>query len=297
MAIKTLLLLVRQTVESFAVHNAPRLAAALSYYAIFSLAPLVIIALGVAGIVLGDEQARAQLLNGVLVQTGPDMANLVDSLVNSTAANPARGTATLVGSAILLVAATGFFTQLQGALNLIWEVRETRWRGIVHVLFMRFLSLGMVLLLGLLLLVTVALQAGLALLNSELSVVFPDNQFMVWAGNQLLTLLVFTLAFGTVIKLLTHTRIHWPELLVGSLVTAVLFKIGLLLIALYLRIGDVRSAFGAAGSVVALLLWIYYSMQIFLFGAEFTRAYGAWLRQRSARHESLWWERKGKRDH
>jgi membrane protein len=282
---RTLILLLRETVSSFVAHGASRLAAALSYYAIFSLAPLSIIVLGISGAVLGDVQAREQLLGGVLEQVGPEVANLVENLIDSTIASPLRGTATIIGSAILLFAATGFFTQLQVALNVVWSVRETRWSGVRQYLFMRVLSLGMVLLLSLLLLITVALQAGLALLNRQLSELLPENLFIVAAGNQLLTLLLFVLVFGTLFRLLTHARVDWREVLVGSLVTAVLFRTGLILIALYLRIAGISSAFGAAGSLVVLLLWIYYSMQIMLFGAEFTRAYGAWLQQKQAGRE------------
>jgi membrane protein len=282
---RTLILLLRETVSSFVAHGASRLAAALSYYAIFSLAPLSIIVLGISGAVLGDVQAREQLLGGVLEQVGPEVANLVENLIDSTIASPLRGTATIIGSAILLFAATGFFTQLQVALNVVWSVRETRWSGVRQYLFMRVLSLGMVLLLSLLLLITVALQAGLALLNRQLSELLPENLFIVAAGNQLLTLLLFVLVFGTLFRLLTHARVDWREVLVGSLVTAVLFRTGLVLIALYLRIAGISSAFGAAGSLVVLLLWIYYSMQIMLFGAEFTRAYGAWLQQKQAGRE------------
>jgi membrane protein len=282
---RTLILLLRETGSSFVAHGASRLAAALSYYAIFSLAPLSIIVLGISGAVLGDVQAREQLLGGVLEQVGPEVANLVENLIDSTIASPLRGTATIIGSAILLFAATGFFTQLQVALNVVWSVRETRWSGVRQYPFMRVLSLGMVLLLSLLLLITVALQAGLALLNRQLSELLPENLFIVAAGNQLLTLLLFVLVFGTLFRLLTHARVDWREVLVGSLVTAVLFRTGLILIALYLRIAGISSAFGAAGSLVVLLLWIYYSMQIMLFGAEFTRAYGAWLQQKQAGRE------------
>jgi membrane protein len=267
-------------IGSFAAHNGARLAAALSYYALFSLAPLVIIVLGVAGSVLGDERVRRQFIGAVQAQTGSDIASLIESIIDSTTASPIRGTATIIGTALLLFAATGFFTQLQGAFNVVWSVTETRWRGIRQHVFMRVVSLGMVLLLGLLLLVAVVLQTGVTLLANELGRLLPENQLLVTAGNQLLALVISVLVFGAFFRLLTHVRIGWHEVLVGSLVTSLLLRAGLFFIGVYLRIVDFRTAFGAAGSLVVLLLWIFYSMQIVLIGAEFTRAYGAWLQRR-----------------
>lgn len=268
--------LIKAAAASFVTHNASRLAAALSFYALFSLTPLVIIILGIAGLVLGGNEARVQLLEAVQLQVGADITSLLEGLIDSTLSSPLRGTATLIGTVILFFAATGFFTQLQSALNEIWQFPETRWRGVRQHLFMRVVSLGMILVLGVLLLVSVALQAGLGVLIRMLLELLPNLSFLLGATNQLLTVLIFTLTFVAFFRVLTYARVNWRDVFVGSLVTAVLFRVGLALIGLYLRLGGFRTAFGAVGSIMLLLLWIYYSLQIVLFGAAFTKAYGAW---------------------
>lgn len=268
--------LFKAATSGFVTHNAPRLAAALSFYALFSLTPLVIIILGIAGLVLGNDEARTQLLDAVQLQVGSDITSLLEGLIDSTLSSPLRGTATLIGTFILFFAATGFFTQLQSALHEIWEFPETRGNGVRQHLFMRVVSLGMILVLGVLLLISVALQASLGLLIKMLLRLLPNLSFLLGAANQLLTVLIFTLAFVAFFRVLTYARVNWRDVFVGSLVTALLFRVGLALIGLYLRLGGFRSAFGAVGSIMLLLLWIYYSLQIVLFGAAFTKAYGAW---------------------
>lgn len=277
-----MLQLLKAASGTFVAHNAPRLAAALSFYALFSLTPLVIIVLGIAGLVLGSDEARVQLLDAVQLEVGEDITSLLEGLIDSTISSPLRGTATLIGTVILFFAATGFFTQLQSALHEIWQFPGTRWRGVRQHLFMRVVSLGMILLLGVLLLVSVALQAAVSLLFKKLFQLLPGLSFLLGAANQLLSVLVFTLAFVAFFRVLTYARVNWREVFVGSFVTAVLFRIGLALIGLYLRLGGFRSAFGAVGSIMLLLLWIYYSLQIVLFGAAFTKAYGAWRSERKS---------------
>lgn len=266
--------LVRSAIREFMADRAPRLAAALAYYAVFAIAPLLIILLAVVGAVFDRGSAREQLLGVVREQVGTDTARLIDNLIDNTARSGSSTIASLVGVVLLLVAATGFFGQLQSALNTVWKVRADRkGGGLRRMILTRFTSLGMVLLLGLLLIVSLVAQAALEIVVGNLGDVLPGGQVWWRLGNLVLTLGLFTVVFAAVFKFLPDVELAWRDVWVGALVTALLFKIGEYLIGLYLGTSGINSTYGAAGSLVVLLLWIYYSMQIMLFGAEFTQVY------------------------
>lgn len=267
--------LIRGTAELFAANNGPRLAAALSYYTTFSLAPLLLIVLGVVGFFFGAGEARSELLAVVNDQAGENIAAFIEGLLAATVQENSR-TATFVGVVILVFASTNLFAALQGALGSIWAVTETRYAGFLQLVWVRVLSLGIVALLALVALVSLALQTMLGWLAAELSVLLPETDVLIRVGGQVLTLLVMAVTFIAVHKLLVHRPVSWHAVAVGGLLTAVLIRVAQLLVGLYLRTGAVGSAFGAAGSLVALLLFVYYSMQIFLLGACFTRVYGSW---------------------
>lgn len=264
--------LLKSSVRLFTAGHAGRLAAALSYYAIFSVAPLLVILLGLTGAFLGPGEARDQVLGYLQQQAGSEIAGLIQGLIDSTVAGSYQS-ATVIGTVVLLFAATGFFTQLQGALNVIWNVKETRFSGLAQQAFMRLRSLGIMLVLAVIVLLAVAAQTALVALSRVLRERLPQVDLWLLLGSQLLAVLVFALAFAAIMKVLTHRRVRWSALFAGALLTSVLFRIGQVFIGLYLSTSAVGSAFGAAGSVVVLLLFVNFTMQIFLFGAAFTKAW------------------------
>ncbi len=251
--------------------KAPRLGAALAYYTIFSIAPLIVIAIGVAGMVFGQEAARGQIAGQVEHLVGKQGGEAVQTMVEQ-AGQPSKGTlGTVLGVTMLLFGAAGLFGQLQDALNTIWEVQPKPGRGLWGLIRDRFLSLSMVLGVTFLLLVSLLVSTALAAVGGVLG----DWQTGV-VGQAITTvfdLLVITVLFALIYRFLPDAEIAWRDVWLGAALTAALFTVGKLLIGLYLGRAGVASAYGAAGSLAVLLVWLYYAAQIFLFGAELTKAY------------------------
>jgi membrane protein len=251
--------------------KAPRLGAALAYYTIFSLAPLLVIAIGVAGIVFGKEAAQGQIAAQVEKLVGQQGGEAIQAMVES-GSKPGTGVlGTVLGIAMLFFGAAGLFGQLQDALNTIWEVQPKPGRGVWGFIRDRFLSLSMVLGVAFLLLVSLIVSSALAAIGGLLG----DWQtgFVGLAITTLLDLLVITTLFALIYRFLPDAIISWRDVWLGAALTAALFTLGKFLIGLYLGQAGVGSAYGAAGSLAVLLIWLYYASQIFLFGAELTKAY------------------------
>lgn len=272
--------IVKNSIIAFAEAQGPRLAAGLSYYTIFSLAPLLIILVAVLGIFFGHAEARLELMAALNEQAGPGIASFVEGLISATAQENSR-LATIIGIGILVFASTNLFTAMQGALNAIWQVERVRDNGIVRILLSRLLSLGLVAVLAVIGVLALAAQTALGWAADTLAEVVPGIGFLIGLGGELLILTVITVAIMAVHKILVHNLVGWQPLIVGALATAILFRVGQTLISLYLTTSAVGSAFGAAGSLVALLLFVYYSMQIFLLGTAFTREYSRSLDENS----------------
>ena len=254
--------------------DAPSMGAALSYYTLFSLAPLLIIVIAMAGMVFGREAAQGEIvgqLRGIMGEAG---AVVVEGLLK-TSREPAQGlVATVVGVAILLLGATGIFAELQSALNRIWRVPVPKEdAGIWHLLRTRLLSFGLVLGLGFLVVVSLVVSAALAALGKWWSDWFTGWEVFLEALNFAVSFGTFTLLFAMIYKIVPRARISWRDVWTGGAVTALLFTVGKVLIGLYLGKSGLTSGFGAAGSVVVLIAWVYYSAQIFLLGAEYTWVY------------------------
>ena len=272
--------LLKETYNEWSEDKAARLAAALAYYTVFSLAPLLIIAIAVAGLVFGQEAARGQLDNQIQSLVGQQSAELIQTMVES-ASKPKSGIiATVIAIVTILFGASGLFGQLQDALNTIWEVEPKPDRGILGLIKDRFLSFTMVLGIGFLLLVSLIISALLSALNSYLTDLLPGSIYVLQILNFVISFGVITLLFAMIYKILPDVKIAWSDVWIGAAVTSLLFALGKFLIGLYLGNSSAGSAYGAAGSLVILLLWIYYSAQILLFGAEFTQVYakkyGSW---------------------
>jgi len=264
-------LLVRLTVLRSTEDKVPKLAAALAYYTAFAVAPVLLIAIAVAGMVFGADAARGAVSRQISDLVGPTIGESVETLLKN-AWHPTAGiVATGLGVLALLFGASGVFVELQDSLNIIWKVKKKAGRGLWGTIQDRFLSFTMVLGIGFLLLVSLALSAGLEALSQALTH-NRDQTFVMRLVNPMLSLAVVSALFGAAFKVLPDAQTRWRDVVMGALLTGVLFTLGKFLIGLYLGRSLVGSTFGAAGSFVLLLLWIYYSSQIFFLGAEFTKA-------------------------
>jgi len=265
--------LLKTTFSEWQEDQVPVLAAALAYYTVFSLAPLLIIVIAVLGIFFGQGEAQEQLVNQLQSLFGQDVAQTIQTMIEERSQSGGNVAASIVGFLLVIVGATGVFTQLQNALNQIWGVEPDPESGIWNLIRVRLLSLGMILVIGFLLLVSLVLSAVLSAFGDMLSASLPGGD-LLWQGlNFVISLGVITLLFALIFKYLPDIKIRWRDLWVGAGVTALLFVIGKSLIGLYLGSSAVASSYGAAGSLVVLLLWVFYSAQIVLFGGEFTQVY------------------------
>ncbi len=266
--------LLKEAFSEWDEHKAPRLGAALSFYTVLSLAPLLVICLAVAGLAFGNEAAEGRVAAELSAAFGPAVGESIGKMIPKDEPRHAGVLTMLLGAATLLFGAAGVFGQLQDALNTIWEVQPKPGRGVWGFVRDRFLSFTMVLGVCFLLLVSLVLSAGLSALAAHWTPASVPGGAALWeAANNVVSLAVVTLLFAAMFKVLPDVRIQWRDVWVGAFVTAALFTLGKLLLGLYLGRSGVASSYGAAGSVVLVLLWVYYSAQIFLFGAAFTRAY------------------------
>lgn len=273
MKLKDLWSLLKDTAKEWSEDKAPRLAAALSYYTIFSLAPLLVIVIAIAGLAFGQAAAQNRInaqIEGLIGQPG---ASAIQAMIAS-ASNPRAGIiATVIGVVTLLLGAAGLFGQLQDSLNTIWEIQPKPEKGLGGLIKKRFLSFTMVLGIGFLLLVSLVITAALSALDNFTTNLFPGFELVFQIVNFLISFAVITLLFAMIYKILPDAKLGWRDVWLGAAVTALLFSAGKLLIGLYMGHASVTSSFGAAGSLVVVLLWIYYSAQILFFGAEFTQVY------------------------
>lgn len=265
--------LLKETFTSWDEDRAPRLAAALAYYTIFALAPLLIIAIAVAAMFFDEAQVRQNMLSEVGNMIGQNGRQAIEAMIEG-ARQPTTGLiATVIGVVTLLVAAGGLFNQLQDALNTIWGVQPKPGRGIWGIIKDRPLSFGMVIATGGVLLasliISTALSAAGKLLGGDAA-----SQALLWqAVNLGVSFGISTLLFAVIFKVLPDAKVRWHDVWIGAAATAALFTLGRFLIGWYLGHAATESSYGAAGSLVALLIWVYYSAQILFLGAEFTKVY------------------------
>jgi membrane protein len=270
--------LVKSAVSSWIDDYAPSMGAALSYYTVFSLAPLLLIVVSVAGLVFGEEAVRGELFGQLQGLMGKDAASAVQSLLASVS-KPSHGVVgTVVGVAVLLFGATTVFGELQDALDRIWRApARVKASGLWNLLRARLLSFGMILGLAFLLMVSLVLGAVLAALGKWWSPLFGGWEVLAQVVNVVVGFVLTTAIFAMIYKLMPRVHVRWHDVWLGAIVTSLLFTIGKFLIGLYIGKSGVASGFGAAGSLAIVFLWVYYSAQIFLVGAEFTWVYAKTL--------------------
>lgn len=266
--------LVRATLRQYARDKAVRLGAALAFFAMFSLAPLLVITIGLASLVSGDAAARAQIVETIGSLVGPEGAEAIGVMLDRARGPDGQGglRATVFGSLALALGATGVFVQLRDALNTVWGVRRVG-GGVKRFFADRVFTFGVVLAVGFLLLVSLVVTAALAAVGARLEAMLPLGAQVWLVLNFVVSVLVTAFLFAALFKLLPDVRLAWRDVAVGALATALLFIVGQLAIGYYLGASSTASAYGAAGSLVIVLLWLFYSAQIFLLGAEFVQVY------------------------
>lgn len=276
----------KQTYSRWSSHNAPRLGASVAFYSILSIAPLLVLITAIIGLVFRHASAHGALVNEARQVIGNRGADTVNSLLNN-AQKPASGTlASIIAFVLLLFGASGVFTELQDALNIMWDAPRQEASGFIGMIKQRLFSFGMVLSVGFLLLLSLLLSSGLAYIGHSFSQLLPLPPALLEFINFVVSFTVVTVLFALMFKYVPAVHVAWREAIVGAVGTALLFTIGKFLLSIYLGKASVGSTYGAAGSLVAIVVWIYYSAQIFFFGAEFTRVYADSRRGHTAPQEA-----------
>ncbi|WP_193195926.1 YihY/virulence factor BrkB family protein [Nostoc sp. MG11] len=273
MSLQAIWKLLQETFKEWNEDKASRLAAALAYYTIFSIAPLLIIVIAIAGAVFGEEAARGEIVQQIQGLVGRDGAEFIETAIQNANKPQTGAIASIISFLVLILGATGLFTELQDSLNTIWEVKPKPERGIVNIFRQRFLSFTMVIGIGFLLLVSLVISTALTALVTYFSNMIPGVDFIWQIVNFIVSFAITTLLFGSIFKVLPDVKITWSDVLIGSVITSILFSIGRFLLGQYLGNGSFGSTYGAAGSLVVILAWVNYAAQILFFGAEFTQVY------------------------
>jgi membrane protein len=265
--------LAREAASDWSHDRAPRLGAALAFYTVFSIIPLLIIITAIIGLVFGQEAAQAAIMQQISGLVGEQSAEAIKEMIQR-ADEPSTGIlSTVIAVGTLIVSSTVFFGELQDALNTVWGIEPKEGRGIWGLIKDRLLSFATILGTGFLLLVSLVVSTALSAFGKWFGGLLPMPEIILQTINVLLSLAVITGLFAMIFKVLPDAHIAWRDVWIGAALTALLFTIGKFAIGLYLGKSDVGSAYGAAGSLVIVLIWVYYSAQILIFGAEFTQVY------------------------
>jgi membrane protein len=276
-------IVLRESLKSWVAHRGDSKGAALAFYTLFAMTPILMLAIVVASYFFGADAAQGEIVAQVQGLVGPNGAQAIQALLAATRDPDSGRVATVVASMLLLVAATSVFAELKGSLDEIWGIDKPGQSALLYLLRARLLSLGMVLALAFLLLASLVASAILVMLEERASGLLGSNAAVLVMASSIISFGVIACMFAVIYKTLPDAPLTWRDVWIGAVFTAGLFSIGKYAIGLYLGNSGVASGFGAAGSLIALLLWVYYSAQIFFLGAEFTRHYA--LRFGSLPHE------------
>jgi membrane protein len=273
--LKNLLSLIRKSFSSWRDNNAIILAAALSYYALFSLAPILLIIILIAGTILGEQTVKSEIISEVQNIFGEKSAETVSKMIEKNR-QPDKGyVATVISIIVLFFASTNLFKNLKKILNIIWDVSSTSRHWIFRQIFDRLLSFLMVLIFGFFFLVTFIIDTGLIGFGEFVRPILPQFAFtyLLETANFLFSVLFMSIIFAIIFKMLPETNVAWKDVFLGAVLTAILFSIGKMLIGFYLGRSRIDTIFGGASSLIVILIWVYYSAQLMFFGAEVTRNY------------------------
>ncbi len=268
--------LVKETANRWVAHNTPQLGAALAYYTVLSMAPLLVVAVAIAGLLFGDQAARGEIVSQISALVGTEIGRIIQDLLKAAHEQDQGILASVAGGITLLIGASAVFGQLRDSLNLIWDHKPAQsmgWKGFVK---FRLFTFTVVLVVGFMLLVSLVVNTVMTFVSTYLNSLLRIPVWLNLVVAPLLTLAVTSVLFAMIYKYIPEVPVRWRDVRVGAVFTAMLFDLGKYLIGLYLGKASVGSAYGAAGSLVVLLVWVYYSSQIFFFGAEFTKVYADW---------------------
>jgi membrane protein len=273
MKMNKLVQILKSSFADWNADNTPRLGAALAFYTILSISPLVILVIAIVSLVFDRSSAQAHLLAQVQSLMGPEGRDAVQTMLASSRKTSSGIVATVIGALTLVFGASGVFGELRSALNTIWDVKPKNSSGLWGMLRERFFSFGMVMSVGFVLLVSLIASSGLAAISKFFSGIVPVPSIVLGAFNFLVSFIGIAVLFAFILKYVPETDVRWGDVRVGAVGTALLFTIGKSILGLYLGKASPGSAYGAAGSLVVMVIWVYYSAQIFFFGAEFTHVY------------------------
>lgn len=265
--------LIKKTIVEWITDYAPSMGAALSYYTVFSLAPTLLIVISVAGLIFGADAVRGEIIGQLSFLMGPAAAATIQQVLASLHQRSYGVSGTLIGVVLLVVGATSVFGELQNALDRIWHASARESSGLFGLIRARLVSFGMIMGVAFLLIVSLVLSAAISALGKWWAGAFGRWELLAQTVNALVGFVITTLSFASIYRFIPRVRIRWGDVWLGAAVTAMLFTVGHLLIGLYIGKTGIASVFGAAGSLVVIFVWVYYSAQIFLLGAEFTRVY------------------------
>ena len=284
---QALVQIIKESASAWVEDRAASMGAALAFYSAFSLAPLLIIAIAIAGLAFGEEAARGAITSQLSGLMGTQGASAVQTMLTASKNQPEHGIlASIIAVFTLWLGATSVFVELQDDLDRIWRAKPSLDSGVINFIRTRLLSFGMILGIGFLLLVSLIVSSLLAAFTESWGHFLPSTTFLLYLINFIISFVVTTVLFAMIYKLLPNVEIDWHDVWIGSAVTALLFNIGRAAIGLYLGQSATASTYGAAGAFVVLLLWLYYSAQIFLLGAEFTWIYANRFGSRAGQTDS-----------
>ncbi|HEY0731086.1 MAG TPA: YihY/virulence factor BrkB family protein [Chitinophagaceae bacterium] len=281
----------KEAFKGFSADKVMKLSGSLAYYTVFSLGPLLIVLIYIAGMFLGQEAAQGAIYDQVQRFIGHDGALQLQEIIKNAAIDDKGGVALVIGIVVLLIGATTVFGEIQDSINSIWGLKASPKAGLIKLVLTRLLSFGMIASLGFLLLVSMGATALVESLGKQLQSIFPDVAVVIfYIINLLLTLFVTTILFAIIFKFLPDAKIKWRDVWIGAIATSVFFLIGKFAISIYISKSEIGSTYGAAGSLVVILVWIYYSAMILYLGAEFTKAYIVKFGGRIQPNEYAVWE-------
>jgi membrane protein len=262
------------TFSGFINDNGLKLSASLAYYTVFSVAPLLILVISLSSLFLGHDAINNTLYPQIKAYVGSQAAVQIQEIIKNLQISGKTGVALITGIAILLIGASSMFVEIQDSINMLWRVKAKPKRGWLKLIQNRFLSFSLIISMGFLLLVSLVVNIAINALSAKLAHFLPGVTVLVLSGiNLVITLIVIAVLFGIIFKVLPDVKIRWAEVRMGAIFTAILFMIGQYLIGLYIQYTAQGSAYGAAGSIIIILVWIYYSSSILFIGAEFTQVY------------------------
>jgi len=301
--IKAYWTILKQTFSDFIDDKVLKLSASLAYYTIFSVAPMLIVIIFFCDLFLGREAIEGTLYSQIKDLVGSEAAIQVQQMIRNASLSQDMSWATIVGFVTLFIGATGVFAEIQDSINTIWRLKSKpkKGKGLVRMIMNRLQSFSLVISMGFILLVSLVVNGIIEIFNQRLASLFPQvGMVVIYLVNWAITFAVITALFAVIFKVLPDARIRWRDVIVGSIATAILFMLGKFAIGFYLGASKVGSTYGAAGSIVIILLWVYYSAAILYFGAEFTRVYvqhfgariypndyAVWIKQVEVEEETL----------